>query len=200
MLGTDHGAGVPGALPGRWILALIVPALAVAACGGTGGRGTSESSPAACVRTVSPGSCLGYVEDVARVRSIKLTSKIPLEIRQSCAAAARMTRIRVICPPVIPAGGVVKIPGAERLYGPQIVTPRSYSISINNGTNEGYIHWEFGAIQGSATQLWVFDRANWEALPPKQPRRPGERTELRRALDQHLAVSWKRRPTGGPRR
>jgi hypothetical protein len=53
-----------------------------------------------------------------------------------------------ICPPVVPAGGVVRIPGAEQLYEPQIVTPRSYSVSINNGTNEGYIHWEFGAIQG----------------------------------------------------
>ena len=148
---------------------LLMPALAVAACGGTGGRGTPESSPAACVRTVSQGSCLRYVEGVARVRSIRLTSKIPLEVRQSCAAAARMTRIRVICPPVIPAGGVVKIPGAEQLYGRQIVTPRSYSVSISNGTNEGYIHWEFGAIHGSATQLWVFDRANWEALPPKDP-------------------------------
>ena len=145
-----------------------MPALALAACGGTGRRATSEPSPAACVRTVSPGSCLRYVEGAARVRSIKLTSKIPLEVRQSCAATARITRIRVICPPVIPAGGVVTNPG-EQLYGPQIVTPRSYSVSINNGTNQGHIHWEFGAIQGSATQLWVFDRANWEALPPKHP-------------------------------
>jgi hypothetical protein len=100
-----------------------------------------------------PGVVPRYVEGVARVRSIKLTSKIPLEVRQSCAAAARMTRISVICPPVIPAGGVVTNPGGEQLYGPQIVTPRSYSVSINNGTNQGYIHWEFGAIQGSATQL-----------------------------------------------
>ncbi len=80
-----------------------------------------------------------------------------------------MTRIRVVCPPVVPAGGVVRLPGADQLYGPQIVTPRSYSVSINNGTNNGYIHWEFGAIQGPTTQLWVFDRANWEALPPKHP-------------------------------
>jgi hypothetical protein len=166
MLGTDRGASAPGALPREWILVLLMLALALAACGGTGGRATSGSSPAACAQPPHPGSCLRYVEGVARARSIKLTSRIPLEVRQSCAAAARLTRIRVICPPVIPAGGVVRIPGAEQLYGPQIVTPGSYSVSINNGTNEGYIHWEFGAIQGPASKLWVFDRANWDALPP----------------------------------
>ena len=60
------------------------------------GRATPEA-PATCVRTAYTGSCLRYVERVERVRSIELTSKIPLEVKQSCAAAARMTRIRVIC-------------------------------------------------------------------------------------------------------
>jgi hypothetical protein len=75
-----------------------------------------------------------------------------------------MTRITVICPPVVPAGGVVR---DERLYGPQIVTAQSYSASINNGTNPAHIHWEFGAIAGAVSRLWVFDRANWDAIPPK---------------------------------
>ena len=44
-------------------------------------------------------------------------------------------------------------------------------MSINNGTNDGYIHWEFGAIKGPETRLWVFDRSNWDALPPKHPAR-----------------------------
>jgi hypothetical protein len=169
MLRTDRGAGVPSPLARRLISALLLPVLAVAGCGGTGGRATPKSSPALCVRAASAGSCLRHVERVERVRSIELTSKIPLEVTQSCAAAARITRIRVICPPVVPAGGVVRVPGAEQLYGPQIVTPRSYSVSINNGDTEGYVHWEFGAIQGPATRLWVFDRANWDAQPPKHP-------------------------------
>lgn len=129
----------------------------------------SEASPATCGRTASTASCLRYVERAARVRSIELTSTIPLEVKQSCAATARLTRIRVICPPVVPAGGVVRLPSAEQFYGPQIVTARSYSVSINNGDTGGYIRWEFGAIQGPATRLWVFDRANWETLPPKRP-------------------------------
>jgi len=79
-----------------------------------------------------------------------------------------MTHIKVFCPPLVPAGGVVNDP---ELYGPQIADRRSYSVSINNGQNPGHIHWEFGAIKGAATQLWVFDRANWEATPPKQPAR-----------------------------
>jgi hypothetical protein len=80
-----------------------------------------------------------------------------------------MTRMVVICPPLVPAGGVVPITAGEQLYGPQIVSATSYSVSINNGQNEGYIHWEFGAIKGPAASLWVFDRANWDAAPPKHP-------------------------------
>ena len=143
-----------------------MPGLAVAACAGTGGGGRREPSPATCARAASR-SCLGFVEQVARVRSIELTSDVPPEVRQSCTATARMTRMRVICPPVLPAGGVVRTAGDDQLYGPQIVTPQSYSVSINNGNTEGYVHWEFGAIRGPATRLWVFDTANWDALPPK---------------------------------
>lgn len=127
-----------------------------------------EASPAACRQTASAATCLRYVERIVAVRSVELTSKIPLEVVQSCAAAARMTRIRVVCPPVGPAGGVVEIAGSFD-GGPQIVDRRSYSVSINNGNTAGYVHWEFGAIEGPATRLWVFDRANWEALPPKHP-------------------------------
>jgi hypothetical protein len=188
MLRTDRGAGVPTPLPRGWISALLIPALAVAGCGGTDGRATPQASPATCVRTASTASCLRYVERVARVRSIELTSKIPLEVKQACAATARMTRIRVICPPVVPAGGVVRIPGAEQLYGPQIVTARSYSVSINNGTNEGYVHWEFGDHSRTGNPAVGVDRAKLGSPTAEAPRRSGERTGLRRALDHHLAL------------
>jgi hypothetical protein len=74
----------------------------------------------------------------------------------------------VPCPPLVPAGGVVS---DHELCGPQLVTQRSYSISINNGQNPGRVHWEVGAIRGAARALWIFDRSNWEALPPKYPAR-----------------------------
>jgi hypothetical protein len=79
-----------------------------------------------------------------------------------------MTRLKVVCPPLVPTGGVVR---DHDLYGPQIVTGRSYSVSINNGQNPGHIHWEFGATRGPETHLWVFDRRNWEAPPHTHPAR-----------------------------
>jgi len=79
-----------------------------------------------------------------------------------------MTQLRVVCPPLAPTGGVVSDPD---LYGPQIVNRQSYSVSINNGQNPGRIHWEFGAISGPQTRLWVFDRSNWDAPPNTPPAR-----------------------------
>ena len=76
-----------------------------------------------------------------------------------------MTKLEVVCPSLVPAGGVV---GDHELYGPQIVDRGSYSVSINNGENPGRIHWEFGATLGPEAGLWVFDRKNW-AAPPRTP-------------------------------
>ena len=100
--------------------------------------------------------------------SIRLTTIVPKQVSASCAAAARTTQLEVVCPPLVPTGGVVSDPD---LYGPQIVDRRSYSVSTNNGENPGRIHWEFGAIRGPQTQLWVFDRRNWAAPPSARPAR-----------------------------
>jgi hypothetical protein len=77
-----------------------------------------------------------------------------------------MTGIRVTCPPLAPAGGVV---GDHELYGPELSDRRSYSMSINNGQNPGRIHWEVGAINGPSRALWIFARREWAALGPKRP-------------------------------
>jgi len=61
--------------------------------------------------------------------------------------------------------------GDADLYGPQIVNRDSYSVSINNGENPGHIHWEFGAIKGPETRLWVFDRRDWAGSPHPSPAR-----------------------------
>ncbi len=114
----------------------------------------------------SPAACLRFLDRAAHVTSIRLSTTIPAQVKASCAAAARMTQLEVVCPSLIPAGGVVT---DHELYGPQIVNRGSYSVSINNGQNPGHIHWEFGAIKGSETRLWVFDRSNWDTLPPKHP-------------------------------
>ena len=106
-----------------------------------------------------------FLDRAVRVTSIRLTTTVPRQVTASCAAAAHKTELNVVCPLLVPAGGVVSDP---ELSGPQIVDRRSYSVSINNGQNPGRVHWEFGAIRGPQTRLWVFDRGNW-AAPPRTP-------------------------------
>ena len=65
-----------------------------------------------------------FLDRAVRVTSIRLTTAVPRQVTASCAAAARQTQQEVVCPPLVPARGVVSNP---ELYGPQIVNRRSYS-------------------------------------------------------------------------
>jgi hypothetical protein len=153
----------------KLVAVLAAVGLASTGCGASHerrGQADQRTKSTACAAGGVPEGCLRFVERAVEVRSIRLSANVAWQVKASCAAAARMTRIEVICPPVVPAGGVLNNP---ELYGPQIVDRRSYSVSINNGQNPGRIHWEFGAIKGPATQLWVFDRSEWAATPPKHP-------------------------------
>lgn len=155
----------------RLVVLFALAELLATGCGGATRRHppiSQGAASAACHAGRVPAECLRAIAGVVRVRSIVLTARVAEQVGASCAAAARETRIDVVCPTLVPAGGVVSNPD---LYGTQIVDRRSYSVSINNGQNPGRIHWEFGATAGPATRLWVFDRANWDARPPKHPAR-----------------------------
>lgn len=150
---------------------LVMLALGIAGCGKTarttghtGERPTSQ----ACASDGVSDACRRYLERVAGAPGIRLSTHGASQVTASCAAAARVTRIKVVCPPLVPADGVVSDP---RFYGPQLVDRSSYSVSINNGQNPGHIHWEFGAGRAPATRFWYFDRRNWDAPPPKHPPR-----------------------------
>ena len=145
--------------------AVGLSAVMVASCGG-GHVPSARESDAACRRGGDPAVCLRLLDRAVGVTSVRLTSNVPLEINATCSQTARMTRIRVTCPPLVPAGGLV---GDHELYGPQLTDRRSYSMSINNGQNPGRIHWEIGAIKGPPRALWIFDRREWAALGPKRP-------------------------------
>ena len=137
---------------------------------------------AACVSGRPPSGCLRLLERVVGEGRVQLTTRVPEQVAASCRAAARATRLAIACPVVVPAGGVV----ADRnLYGPQIVSANTYSVSLNNGQNPGRIHWEFGAIRGPARRLWVFDRGNW-AAPPSTP--PANRIGQRRYLGYRITL------------
>lgn len=154
--------------------------LVMTGCGDRAGKQVERdqvTTAAACVaHTGPPDACLRFIERVVRVRSLQLTAPAPSEVKASCGAAARTTHLRVVCPPIVPVGGVV---ADHDLYGPQVVNVSTYSVSINNGQNPGHIHWEFGAIKGPERQLWVFDTSDWDASPPKHPaRRIGQHRSL----------------------
>lgn len=150
---------------------LGVLGLVITACGGTAGKQADSNEPAAsaaCLADAHPDACLRFLKRSVPVRGIRLTAHVPPQVTATCGTAARQTHLKVVCPPLVPIGGVVH---EHDLYGPQIVDRRSYSVSINNGQNAGHIHWEFGAIKGAPTKLWVFDRSNWVAPPTTPPAR-----------------------------
>jgi hypothetical protein len=100
---------------------------------------------------------------------LRLTYAVSPGVRAACAQAARATRIRVVCPPLVPADGITSLPD---LTGPQVLTRDVYTLSFNNGQVPGHIHWEVGAgtLAGIATA--EFDERDWDAPAPKQPVRP----------------------------
>jgi hypothetical protein len=163
----------------RRLILITTLGLLIAACGGstrTTGLPTRRVISQACPAGRITDPCRRLLGQVAGLHSIPLQTQVPTQVTTSCAGAARMTQIQVVCPPLVPADGVVS---DHSLYGPQLVDPNSYSVSINNGQNSGHIHWEFGAGRGPATRLWYFDRSNWDALPPKlPPRRLAQRRYL----------------------
>lgn len=107
-------------------------------------------------------------ERVAATHTLSLTTHVSPAVTGTCAEAARGTRIRVVCPPVVPTDGVT---GEHDLYGVQVTGPDVYTMSFNNGQVPGHIHWEAGAgsLEGIASA--EFDERNWDAPTPKQPAR-----------------------------
>lgn len=95
---------------------------------------------------------------------LRLTADVPAPVLVTCGEAAQGTRIRVVCPSLVPAGGVVD-------HGPEVTARDVYTMSFNNGQVPGHIHWEVGAgtLEGVATA--EFDERDWDAPAPKQPAR-----------------------------
>jgi hypothetical protein len=148
------------------VASLGLVALMAGSCGGgTQRHATSNRTVTAspCVGRAHETACLGSLERLIAVRSIELSAQVPPRVTATCRAMARATRLKVVCPPVVPVGGVVNDPS---LNGPQIVSRATYSASLNNGQNPGHIHWEFGATTNAVRRLWVFDRKNWAVPAP----------------------------------
>jgi hypothetical protein len=91
-------------------------------------------------------------------------------VRSTCQQARREAQIPVVCPPLLPADGVVSDPN---LYGAELsdATGDFYLLTFNNGENRGHVHWIVGAGAGESVQRNLFDPSIWEV--PGHVRRLG---------------------------
>jgi hypothetical protein len=163
------------------VLAVSVgTAAAVAACSSDNGA----PAPSPC-RGVDPWKgaalhrCAALVSRWAPVESLRLTTQIPPRVRSTCAQARRQVRIAVVCPPLVPVGGVVTDPN---LYGSESTDPAGefYLLTFNNGQIAGHTHWIVGAGRSETVHRYVFDPRRWDV--PGRVRRLGERRYGRWAI------------------
>jgi hypothetical protein len=145
------------------VLAVVVAGTAVGACSSDRRAIGVPSSPC---RGIDPWNgaalhrCAALVSRWAPVDSVRLTTDIPPRVRATCAQARRQVRIAVVCPPLVPADGVVADPN---LYGAEAMDRRGnfYLLTFNNGQITGHTHWIVGAGRSHAVHRYVFDPRSW---------------------------------------
>ena len=165
------------------LLALVVVAI-LAACGG--GKHANARHDVSQVRSPCRGidpwtgaalrRCMALVSRWAPVHSVPLTTQLAPRVRSTCKEARRESRIPVVCPPLIPAGGVIADPGLYGFEGPPLSDKAGdfYLLTFNNGDNPGRIHWIVGAGRGESVQRNLFNSRVWE-VPGRIRRLAGER-------------------------
>jgi hypothetical protein len=119
--------------------------------------------------------CMALVSRWAPVHSVPLTTRLAPRVRSTCEQARRESRMPVVCPPLIPTGGVVADPGLYGFEGPPLSDKAGdfYLLTFNNGDNRGHIHWIVGAGLDDTLQRNLFDPRRWAV--PGRTRRLGER-------------------------
>src|SRR5919201_1807498 len=142
------------------VTAVVVVVAALAACGG-GQRasGTPVRHDASVPRSPCRGTdpwkgpalrrCGALVSRWAPVHSVRMTTHLDPRVLSTCNHARRASRVQVICPPLIPAGGVIADRGLYGFEGPPVADKAGdvYLLTFNNGDNRGHIHWIVGAGQ-----------------------------------------------------
>lgn len=164
---------------GFCVIAVVVAGAAAAACSSdkrpsvTASRHNAGLPPSPC-RGIDPWNgaalrrCTALVSRWVRVDSVRLTTHLPPRVRSTCAQAGRQVRVAVVCPPLVPADGVVSDPN---LYGAEPMDPAGdfYLLTFNNGQITGHTHWIVGAGRGDTVHRYVFDSRIW-AVPGRVQR------------------------------
>jgi hypothetical protein len=168
-----------------YVVAVVVAGTALVACSSdrrssvTASRYNTGLPPSPC-RGLDPWKgaalrrCRVLVSRWAPVHSVPLTTHLAPRVRSTCEQARRESRMPVICPPLIPTGGVVADPGLYGFYGPPPSDKAGdfYLLTFNNGDNPGHIHWIVGAGLDHTVQSNLFDPRRWDV--PGRTRRLGE--------------------------
>jgi hypothetical protein len=162
------------------VMAAVVFAAALAGCGG-GQRASGTPVPRSPCRGIDPWNapalrrCRALVSRWAPVHSVRLTAQLDPRVLATCEHARRASRIEVVCPPLIPVGGVIADPGLYGFEGPPVSDTAGdfYLLTFNNGENPGLIHWIVGAGQHDTVERNLFDSRDWDT--PGRVRRLGER-------------------------
>jgi hypothetical protein len=156
------------------VMAVFVASAAAVACGS---RPDAGAHPSPC-RGIDPWNgpalrrCTALVSRWVAVDSLRLTTRVGMRVRSTCAQARRQVRIPVVCPPLVPGDGVVR---DRNLYGAEVMDPARnfYLLTFNNGQNAGHTHWIVGAGRGRTVRRYVLNPRIWDV--PGRVRRLGER-------------------------
>jgi hypothetical protein len=109
----------PAAPLGLAIVAILAAAVAVAACGGGKHAPANTGHNVGLVRWpcgIDPWKgaarhrCMALVSRWPPVHSLPLTTRLAPRVRSTCEQTQRESRMPVVCPPLIPTGGVVAFP------------------------------------------------------------------------------------------
>jgi hypothetical protein len=130
---------------GLLIVPLLFVALAGSGCSGSDGEARSGA------HTSAPATRL----DSARLRELALTYEVPALVREACADARRLARVRVICPPLVPDVPLTRSAGLWGAIVPHD-DPRFYMLTFNNGgLPGGKRHWIAGGGEAGAVEKWA---------------------------------------------
>ena len=114
--------------PRSLVVAILAVAVGAAGCGG--GKHAVARRDVGPVRSPCRGvapwkgaalrRCMALVSRWVPARSVPLTTRVAPRVRSTCDQARRESRMPVVCPPLIPTGGVVADPGLYGFEGPPI--------------------------------------------------------------------------------